>query len=55
MEELRKEKQDQEMAECTFRPELVTRGSKKVNIANMAVAAESSTQIQKLKRTPILI
>ena len=30
VEELRKEKQDQEMAECTFRPELLTRGSKKV-------------------------
>jgi hypothetical protein len=42
VEELRKEKQDQEMAECTFRPELVTRGSKKVNIACKAAAARNS-------------
>lgn len=30
VEELRKEKQDQEMAECTFRPQTITRSSKKV-------------------------
>jgi hypothetical protein len=44
VEELRKEKQDQEMAECTFRPELVTRGTKKVKIEYMAAAAESSVK-----------
>jgi len=46
VEELRKEKQDQEMAECTFRPELMTKGSKKVILVVMFLFDKATLQIK---------
>jgi hypothetical protein len=38
VEEMCKEKQDMEMAQCTFRPELFSRGTRKVTTSGLYLA-----------------
>jgi hypothetical protein len=39
VEEMCKEKQDMEMAQCTFRPELFSRGTRKVTTSELYLAS----------------
>ncbi|XP_024367520.1 uncharacterized protein [Physcomitrium patens] len=52
VEELRKEKQDQEMAECTFRPQTITRSSKKGSHLKVGTTSfsENSSAVEKAQQ-----